>query len=103
MVEPISLDTTQTTPPQQISLGDGGQDSVNLPPEVASSRARKAEFGLGPVTGVNKTTAAQAISSGNETDLRRASAADIDRQRSDQKAALVQQMARAQDGSISQD
>lgn len=104
MAQPLSLDPTQQAAPEPISLDTSvGQASVNLPPEVADKRARRAEFGLGPVTGVTKEAAQQSIGSGREAELRQQASVAIDRQRSDQKSALIQQMARAQDGSISQD
>lgn len=102
MTEPISLDTTQPPVQNQISL-DPGEQSTTLSPEVATSRARKIEFGLGPVTGIDKPTAEQTINAGHEMDLRRAAAAQIDIQKSDQKRALISQMVKENSGSISQD
>lgn len=87
-MEPISLDTNKTTPQETISL-DPNNSTVALPPDVSDKRARKIEFGLGPVTGMNKDQAAQAITMGQEPQLRKSQADFLDAQKLKQKSQLL--------------
>lgn len=99
----ISIDPSTQDAQAPISLDTEGQTVTPLSPDVVQSRARKAEFGLGPVTGVTKEQAHDAISSGQEMQLRRQAAAQIDLQRSNEKTKLIEQMAKSGNGSISPD
>lgn len=87
-MDPISLNPNQPTPQDTISL-DSSQSAVALSPETADKRARKIEFGLGPVTGVTKDQAAQAITAGQEPQLRKGSAEFLDVQKQQQKSQLL--------------
>lgn len=86
--KPISLDDAQASTSPQISL-DASDQSTALPSDVAQSRARKIEFGAGASTGVTKDQAYQAISMGQEAQLRRGAAAFRDQQKSDQQRKLI--------------
>lgn len=97
-----SLDTAPQEQPT-ISLDSEGQQAQPLSSSVVDSRARKAEFGLGPVTGATKDSASDAIGSGQEMGFRRSAALEIDKQKSDAKLGMLQGMAVRQGGSITQD
>jgi hypothetical protein len=102
LVSAVSLQDTPTEP-TPISLDSEGQQATPLSSSVVDSRARKAEFGLGPVIGATKDDAATSIGSGQEMGFRRSAALEIDKQKSDAKLKTLQGMAGMQGGSVSQD
>ncbi len=88
----ISLDTTTTPPPEQISL-DTGTQNMPLTPQVASSRAEKAKYGLADVLATSYDEFYRRFISGQEPNVRREAAANDDLIRSRALNRIIQQTA----------
>lgn len=79
-VERVSLDTA-TPKPETVSIDTGVEAPRPVPPETASPRALKAEFGIGKLTGKSFEEIYNNLVTGGEDSMRAEAAAAADRQK----------------------
>jgi len=101
-MEPVSIDNTAQEPLPQVSIDIGGAGTF-VPPDIASHRAVRAQYGLSGILGKSHQEIFQEIVNGNEESLRKRTAMEMDLNRNTQLEQTLLGVAKRKGGSLTRE